>query len=76
MKHIHQGDKLPLTVGEVMIKNPLTIEPNAKFTEAMEQMTKNQIGCLPVVDSQNHLIGTVTEANFLAISKNMLGKLK
>lgn len=76
MKHIHQGIDMPLTVGEVMIKNPITISPNAKLTEAMEVMTKYQIGALPVVNDDNHLIGMVTEANFLAISRNLVGKLK
>jgi CBS domain-containing protein len=75
MKHIHQGEPLPESVGEVMIKNPMTIGPHAKFTEAMEIMTKYQFGCLPVVDEHNHLIGMVTEANFLSISKNLVDKL-
>lgn len=76
MKHIHQKDAMPLTVGEVMIKDPMTIGPGAKFTEAMEIMTKYQFGCLPVVDDKNNLVGMVTEANFLAISKNLLDKIK
>lgn len=76
MKHIHQGEAMPLTVGELMIKNPQTIHPNAKLTEAMEIMTKNQFGCLPVIDDQNHLVGMVTEANFLAITNNLLDKIK
>jgi len=75
MKHIHQNSDLPVTVGELMIKNPITISPNAKLTEAMEIMTKYQIGALPVINEQNHLIGMVTEANFLAISRNLMGKL-
>ena len=76
MKHIHQGEALPVSVGEVMIKNPMTIGPNAKFTEAMEIMTKYQFGCLPVVDEHNHLVGMVTEANFLAISKNLVDRMQ
>ncbi len=75
MKHIHQKEDLPLTVGEVMIKNPMTIHPGAKFTEAMETMTKYQFGCLPVIDEHKHLIGMVTEANFLKISKNLVDKI-
>jgi CBS domain-containing protein len=75
MKHLHQGEPLPISVGEVMIKNPMTIGPSAKFTEAMEIMTKYQFGCLPVVDKHNHLVGMVTEANFLSISKNLVDKI-
>ena len=76
MKHIHQKEKLPLSVGEVMIKDPMTIHPGAKFTEAMDIMTKYQFGCLPVVDDKNNLVGMVTEANFLVISKNLFDKIK
>ena len=76
MKHIHQKEKLPLSVGEVMIKDPMTISPRAKFSEAMDIMTKYQFGCLPVVDDKNNLVGMVTEANFLAISKNLFDKIK
>ena len=76
MKHIHQKEKLPLSVGEVMIKDPMTISPRAKFSEAMDIMTKYQFGCLPVVDDKNNLVGMVTEANFLVISKNLFDKIK
>lgn len=76
MKHIHQKEKLPLSVGEVMIKDPMTINPRAKFSEAMDIMTKYQFGCLPVVDDKNNLVGMVTEANFLVISKNLFDKIK
>jgi CBS domain-containing protein len=54
----------------------MTIRPDAKLTEAMEIMTKYQIGALPVVDDKNQLIGMVTEANFLAITNNLLEKVK
>lgn len=76
MKHIHQGEALAISVKDIMIPNPVSIGPNAKFTEAMEIMTSKQYGCLPVVDELNHCIGMVTEANFLEISKNLVGKIK
>lgn len=75
MKHIHQNEEIPLTIGEIMIKEPMTIGPGAKLTEAMEIMTKYQFGCLPVVDEHNHLLGTVTEADFLKISRNLVEKM-
>ncbi|MCB0537465.1 MAG: CBS domain-containing protein [Bacteroidetes bacterium] len=75
MKHIHQHEDIPLTIGEIMIKEPMTIGPGAKLTEAMEIMTKYQFGCLPVIDEHNHLLGTVTEADFLKISRNLVEKM-
>jgi CBS domain-containing protein len=59
-----------------MIKSPLTITATAKLTEAMELMTEHQIGCLPVVDKDNHLIGVVAEENFLEISRRLVNRLK
>lgn len=76
MKSQHQKTALPKTVNDIMIKDPLTILATAKLTEAMELMTEHQIGCLPVVDNDNHLIGVVTEENFLEISRRLVNRLK
>ncbi|MFT4645238.1 MAG: CBS domain-containing protein [Planctomycetota bacterium] len=76
MKTQHQNSVLPKTVNDIMIKSPLTITATAKLTEAMELMTEHQIGCLPVVDKDNHLIGVVTEENFLEISRRLVNRLK
>ncbi|MGB1247622.1 MAG: CBS domain-containing protein [Chitinophagales bacterium] len=76
MKHYHQGAPMPKSVKDIMIKEPLTIDPMAKLSEAMETMTKYQFGCLPVVDNKNYLIGIVTEQNFLETSESLLGKLQ
>ncbi len=75
MKSQHRNKPLPKTVKEIMIKNPLTIHATAKLTEAMNLMTEHQIGCLPVVDSENHLIGVVTEENFLEISRRLVKRM-
>ena len=58
-----------------MIKEPLTILATVKLTQAMDLMTEHQIGCLPVVDKDNHLIGVVTEENFLEISRRLVNRL-
>jgi predicted transcriptional regulator len=76
MQHLHQGKPLPNAVKDIMIKEPMVIAPTAKITEAMELMSKYQFGCLPVVDDKNHLIGMVTEANFLETSENLMNRLK
>lgn len=75
MKTQHQNIALPKTVNDIMIKDPLTISATAKLSESMMIMTEHQIGCLPVVDSENHLIGIVTEENFLEISRRLVNRL-
>lgn len=76
MHKIHQDKSLPIAAKDIMIKNPLTIAPSAKITEAVAIMTEHQFGCLPVVDAKNHLVGMVTEANFLETSMSLLERLK
>lgn len=74
IKAQHKGEKLPKSVAEIMIKNPLTIDSTAKLSESMNLMTKHQIGCLPVIDANNHVLGIVTEENFLEISRRLVNR--
>jgi len=56
---------------DLMIKNPLTISPEATIVEAMEMMQKTDTGCLPVVTNKK-LVGIITEGNFIKISASLL----
>ena len=66
-------DKKPIAVKKIMIKEPVTINPEATIMEAMELMQKHGTGCLPVVKSQR-LIGIISEQNFLNITKRLLNR--
>lgn len=66
----NDGKELPTSVKSIMIKNPLTISPEANILEVVDIFQKYQIGCLPVVND-GHLVGIVTEQNFL----NLVGRL-
>ena len=59
----------------LMIKNPFTISPHATVSEAMQIMIDNKIGCLPVVN-KGHLVGIITEANFLNITASLMKHLQ
>ena len=63
---ISRGDSntKPITVGEVMVKAPLTVSPSTPSLEAIEIMRRHRVGCLPVVDG-NQLVGIVTSYDFL-----------
>ncbi len=71
---VNHQEKLPATVKDLMIKDPITISPNATIVEAMEIMDSKQLGCLPVVD-QKKLVGVITEQNFLDITSRLLKRL-
>jgi predicted transcriptional regulator len=68
-----QSDKV-VTVADVMIKDPITIEPDTSIIEAMKVMRKNKIGAIPVVKN-NILAGLITETDFLDITSSLLERL-
>jgi CBS domain-containing protein/gamma-glutamylcysteine synthetase len=64
-----------LKVKDIMITNPLIIEPDKKVEEAMEIMDQNKIGSLPVIQN-NKLIGMLTETDFFHLSKRLFKRFK
>ena len=57
-----------------MIKNPITIHPEASILEAIDIMDSQRIGCLPVVKN-NRLVGIITEQNYMIITSRLLRRL-
>ena len=62
-----------LKVKDIMIKEPITIDQDALLEEAATVMNKNEIGCLPVVDKDNTLIGIITHNDIFTAFINLLG---
>lgn len=50
----------------IMTKTPETVQPDADLQEVSTILLENKISCLPVVDG-NHLIGIITEADFVKL---------
>lgn len=55
-----------------------TVTPDQDAVEAADRILSEKIGCLPVVDERHHLVGIVTDADFVAIARVLLagGKLR
>lgn len=68
------SENLKTSVNEFMIRNPITIHPEASIMEAMNIMQEQQIGCLPVVKN-SRLVGIITEGNFMNITRRLLRAL-
>ncbi len=68
---IHENGESSTSVDDVMIKNPITIHPEASILEAIDIMDSQKIGCLPVVKN-NRLVGIITEQNYMTITKRLL----
>ncbi|SIO60013.1 CBS domain-containing protein [Singulisphaera sp. GP187] len=43
----------------------ISIQPEATVTEAIARMVQNNIGSLPIVDAEDHLIGIISERDLL-----------
>jgi len=61
-----------VTVAEAMIKNPITISPNAPIEEAALIMREHKIGCLPVVEGDK-LVGIITQTDMVEALVNLFG---
>jgi CBS domain-containing protein len=54
------ADPTLTVVGEFVSAEPICARPDTQLEEAMEVMAACQVGRLPVVDDNNHLVGIVT----------------
>ncbi len=79
LRHHVRKDQLDqpevVTVEDIMVSAPVTIQPNATITQAMEVMREKRIGCMPVVKGEE-LIGIITEMDFLRISGRLIRQLE
>lgn len=56
-----------LKVKEVMKRRLITAAPDTTFAEAAKAMVREKVGCLPVVNDGNVLVGIVTESDLLEV---------
>jgi len=54
-----------IIVADIMVKDVTIVRPNTKIIEAIHLMKKNNIGCLPVVQSKS-LVGIITIKDIIA----------
>lgn len=62
-----------LKVSDVMVKDIFTIGPDALLEEAATLLRKHDIGCLPVVDENNILLGIITHNDIFETFIDLLG---
>jgi CBS domain-containing protein len=59
-------------VGAVMTRDVICVRPGDPASKAAELMLDRKLGALPVVDSDETLIGIVTETDFLRVALQAL----
>lgn len=61
-------------VEDVMTPHVITAEPDWPIRRAVDAMLKGKLGCLPVVDERNALVGLVSETDCLRLLAQMLAR--
>ncbi len=64
-----------IIVGDIMVRDVVTVNENASLRQAALFLEKHRIGCLPVVTDGN-LRGIVTDTDFVAVAINLLEQIE
>jgi CBS domain-containing protein len=64
--------KAQLRVSQIMRGFVETVRPDTDLVEAADRLLEQKIGCLPVVNERLHLLGIVTEADFVQLCRDLL----
>jgi CBS domain-containing membrane protein len=57
-----------VTVGALMQRELVTAAPGDTLSEAGRVMLEGKLGCMPVVNAENVLVGLLTEADFVRLA--------
>ncbi|MBR2685462.1 MAG: CBS domain-containing protein [Erysipelotrichaceae bacterium] len=60
-------------IESIMIKNVITIHPDALLEEAADKMRRHGINCLPVVDASHKLLGIITQKDIFGSFIELMG---
>ena len=71
----HQVHKNRVKVREVMTGKVHTVSPDTPLETAARELDENKLGCLLVVDDKGDLVGILTEADFLRLTRVLLKHL-
>ena len=61
-----------VNIGRVMSEPPVVIDPEATIAQAASMMADRKIGCLPVVDPVDGLVGMLSETDVLRYFASIL----
>jgi CBS domain-containing membrane protein len=57
-----------------MTRDVQTVRAETPLGNAAQLMLRGKVGCLPVIDADNKLVGILTEADFVKLSAALLPK--
>lgn len=56
---------MPKTVGDVMTRDPITVNPDTPLTDVIRILAERRISGLPVVDADGKLVGVISETDLM-----------
>lgn len=56
---------MPKTVGDVMTRDPITVNPDTPLTDVIRTLAERRISGLPVVDADGKLVGVISETDLM-----------
>lgn len=68
---IEGQDTGPVSVSEIMSRDPIHVDPETKTLEALKILQDNELSCLPVVEN-DRLVGLITEHDIMQIAAPLL----
>lgn len=61
-------------LSQVMTRNPVTIRPDQSMFEAATILYNRRVGCLPVVETDNELVGVISTTDMLRLLVRLLNE--
>jgi len=56
----------------IMTRDPISMTPDNTVGEALDTMLEYKLGCIPIVDSSNELVGIITSTDMLRFFKKVI----
>jgi len=59
-------------IADIMVTEITTVDASVKIADAAHLIYRKKLGCLPVVDAENKLVGIITDHDFVSITIQLL----
>ncbi len=63
-------------VVDLMISEPISVQPDTLLSEAVDLVLDHRVNCLPVVDAGRQILGIITSTDLLRTLKNLQSLLE
>ncbi len=73
-RHLEADHTAIAPVSDIMVTNPVVVNPGDTLLHAMALMQEHKVSCLPVVKNKE-LVGVITESDFMTITGNLMKRI-